>query len=164
MDEALSTTPLDSTGSRIEAVEGGRAVLGTDPSWTALLLPVDREWYALPAREVREVVREPSTVRLPTAPSLVVGVFNLRGEVVPLLDTSLLLGLGKSQPAAFAVVVDSSMGPVGLSASAVPRCVQLGEAVDQSRTAGTAGTFRFEERAAVLLDIEGLVALMRPDS
>ena len=42
--------------------------------------------YALPAAEVREIVRAVTIVPLPTAPAMVEGLINVRGEVVPVLD------------------------------------------------------------------------------
>ena len=45
---------------------------------------------------VREVVAAPTLTRLVTAPSIVLGLFNLRGEIVALLDTAALLGSARS--------------------------------------------------------------------
>ena len=60
----------------------------------ALLLPVGDDLYALPMDWVREVVAAPTVTRLVTAPSVVLGLFNLRGQIVALLDTAALLGNG----------------------------------------------------------------------
>jgi len=46
----------------------------------ALLLPVGDDLYALPMAWVREVVAAPQLTRLVTAPSVVLGLFNLRGQ------------------------------------------------------------------------------------
>lgn len=49
--------------------------------------------YAVPVDEVREIVRHPREVtRIPDVPSFVVGLCNLKGEVLPLIDMSLRLG------------------------------------------------------------------------
>ena len=45
----------------------------------------------------------PPLTRLVTAPPMVLGLFNLRGEIVPLLDTAALLGVGRTEQVAFAV-------------------------------------------------------------
>ena len=73
----------------------------------AVLLPVGDDIYALPVDWVREVVAAPPVTRLVTAPSVVLGLFNLRGEIVPLLDIAALLSIGKVRTTAFAVVVSS---------------------------------------------------------
>ncbi|QDV14897.1 Chemotaxis protein CheW [Rosistilla oblonga] len=46
---------------------------------------------------VREINRLSEITCVPHAPTHVLGVVNLRGEVVPLLDLGLLLGLAKTQ-------------------------------------------------------------------
>ncbi len=57
----------------------------------ALLIPVGSDTYALPLEAVREVVVDPRVTELPTSPAVVRGVFNVRGDIVPLL-----LRLGRS--------------------------------------------------------------------
>jgi len=63
----------------------------------AVLLPVGADLYAVPMGWVREVVAVPPPTRLVTAPPLVLGLFNLRGQIVPLLDTAALLGLRSAE-------------------------------------------------------------------
>ena len=45
---------------------------------------------------------------------MILGLFNLRGEIVPLLDTAVLLGIGRTESVVFAVVLHTHQGPVGL--------------------------------------------------
>ena len=106
---------------------------------------------------VREVVQAPLLTRLPTAPALILGLFNLRGEIVPLLDTAALMGLGRLPDWSFVAVVRSSLGPAGLAATALPEPVGLGEPVGASESPATAGTYAVGQRLAVLLDIEQLL-------
>jgi len=56
------------------------------------------ERYALEARYVREVLRLGERTPLPGAPEFVVGVLNLRGEVLAVFDLRPLLGLGAAAP------------------------------------------------------------------
>ena len=73
----------------------------------ALLLPVGNDLYAVDMAVAREVVASPEIQPLPTAPATVVGVFNLRGEIVPVFDTAMLLGLGRGEGGrGFAVVAE----------------------------------------------------------
>ena len=51
---------------------------------------------ALDASGVQEVIRIGSVTRVRQAPDEVVGVMNLRGKIVTLLDLGLILGFGKS--------------------------------------------------------------------
>ncbi len=55
---------------------------------------VKGQLYALEVTAVREIVRMQPIAPLPNAPSLIEGVVDLRGAVVPILDLSRVLGLG----------------------------------------------------------------------
>ena len=123
----------------------------------ALLVPVGLDLYAVPMDAVREVVRAPLLTRLPTAPGLVLGLFNLRGEIVPLLDTPALMGLSRIPAWSFVAVVRSRIGSAGLAATALPEPVSLSGAVAPSESPATAGTYATGQRLAVLLDIEALL-------
>jgi purine-binding chemotaxis protein CheW len=122
-----------------------------------LLVPVGLDLYAVPMEAVREVATAPILTRLPTAPGPILGLFNLRGEIVPLLDTPALMGLGRIRDWPFVAVVRSSLGPAGLAATALPEAAALGEPVGSSESPATAGTYAVGRRLAVLLNIEELL-------
>jgi purine-binding chemotaxis protein CheW len=59
----------------------------TDPGICEILVfEIGGQRYALPAAEVREIVRAVAITALPRAPAIVEGVINLRGRIVPVLD------------------------------------------------------------------------------
>jgi purine-binding chemotaxis protein CheW len=124
----------------------------------ALLLPVGDDLYALPMDSVREVVLAPAVTRLVTAPSDVLGLFNLRGQIVALFDTAALLGTGTISSAAFAVVVNSAEGPAGMAATDFPQRGVLNDPAGESELPGTNGQFHVDRRIAVLLDPISLLA------
>jgi purine-binding chemotaxis protein CheW len=123
-----------------------------------ILVPVGADLYAVPIGWVREVVISPPLTRLVTAPAMVLGLFNLRGEIVPLLDAAPLLGLGHIESVAFAVVLQTHLGPVGLSATAFPERALLDEPVGPSELANSVGSYRVNDSLAVLLDVEALLS------
>lgn len=127
----------------------------------AILLPVGEDLYAVPIGWVREVVPVPSLTVLVTAPPLVLGLFNLRGEIVPLLDTAAMLGLGEVGAVAFVLVLQSGDGLVGLAATGLPQRILLGAAAGPSELPGTAGTYRVGDRVVVLVDPALLLASER---
>jgi purine-binding chemotaxis protein CheW len=51
-----------------------------------------RERFCLPVLEVEEVVDWPIVTRIPLAPAFLMGVFNLRGTIVPLVDIAFTEG------------------------------------------------------------------------
>jgi purine-binding chemotaxis protein CheW len=111
--------------------------------------------YAVAVQWVQQVVAAPAVTPLVTASSLVIGLFNLRGEIVPLLDTAALLGVGHVAgigPVAFAVVLRGTEGPAALAATAVPERISLDPPASTSALEGTDGTFQVDVRVIVLLD------------
>src|SRR3954471_16174737 len=71
---------------------------------------------ALPIADVRETLPVPPITRVFLVPACLSGVFSLRGEIVPVIDLGILLGL----PATVAgddskiVVVECAAGTVGV--------------------------------------------------
>lgn len=51
------------------------------------------EKFAIPVDHVQEVVEFGQVTKVPNAPEYMLGIINLRGRVLPLLDTKLKLGL-----------------------------------------------------------------------
>jgi purine-binding chemotaxis protein CheW len=118
----------------------------------ALVMPVGADLYAVPIDWVREVVAAPALTGLVTAPPVVLGLINLRGEIVPLLDTAALLGVGTLADVAFAAVLRTPFGPAALAATGLPEPAALGEAAGPSELFGTAGVYQLERGVAALLE------------
>lgn len=126
---------------------------GIAASARSLLVPIHEDWFLLDMRIVLEVVAAPEVTALPTAPRCVMGLFNMRGEIVPLLDTGDLLGLRSMRTAPYALVIETPHGPAGLALSGVPESVDLGPAIGRGDLAGTTTTHGFGRRMAAVLDI-----------
>lgn len=124
----------------------------------AILLPVGEDLYAVAVDVVREVVAAPKITVVPTAPAGVLGVFNLRGTVLPVLDTGQLLERDGLDGAAFAVVVRCGLDEAALITTAVPAVVDLAEQVQPSRAPGTKGTYLTGERLVPLVEPSALLA------
>lgn len=123
-----------------------------------LVLPVGGEFYAVPLGSVREVMPRPRATALPTGPHSVLGLINVRGEIVPLYDVLGLLGTGTTHQAQFAAIVEIAAGAAGLAASSAPTSEVLGERVRDAGHAATSGVHRQGERLATLLDLEALLS------
>jgi purine-binding chemotaxis protein CheW len=123
----------------------------------AVIFPIGEDRYAVATSAVREVVSDPHPTRLPTAPAILLGAFNLRGEVIPMFDTAALLGIGKVTDAPVAVVVNTAAGAAALVVSGLPRFVVLEDEVGPSELRGTLGVYAVGDGIAVMLDIEALL-------
>jgi purine-binding chemotaxis protein CheW len=55
------------------------------------------EKFALPVSYVQEIVEVDKVTKIPNAPEFMLGIINLRGRILPLLDTRLKLGLPKTE-------------------------------------------------------------------
>jgi chemotaxis signal transduction protein len=117
-----------------------------------VLLPIGSDLYAVPVEWMREVVTAPPLTALVTGPDVVLGLFNLRGEIVPLLDTAVLLGVPRLDQVAYALVVRSRTGPAALAATAFPRRARLDPPPVPSELPGTAGIYRLGRQVVALLD------------
>lgn len=51
-----------------------------------------RERFCLPVLDVEEVVEWPVVTKLPLGPAYLIGIFNLRGTIVPLIDIAMTEG------------------------------------------------------------------------
>jgi purine-binding chemotaxis protein CheW len=127
----------------------------------ALVIPLGEDLYAIDMLAVREVVAAPRPTPLPTGPANALGVFNLRGEIVPLFDTALLLGLHAVSRIAFAVVIESALGLAGLVATDTPESVELGEVLATADATAGRALYAVADRVAALLDVETLLAPAR---
>jgi purine-binding chemotaxis protein CheW len=58
-----------------------------------VLFSLSGETYAAETRFVRAIQRSPELTRLPGTPPILIGVTNLRGEVLPVFDLRILLGV-----------------------------------------------------------------------
>jgi chemotaxis signal transduction protein len=124
----------------------------------ALLLPVGADRYALDLTRICEVVRGPELTSLPGAPPGVLGVMNLRGEVVPVLDSAALLGTGRLARADYAVVADTDAGLAALAADGEPATVELAEAAGPSELEAGIARFAVGDAVVALLDLDALLA------
>jgi purine-binding chemotaxis protein CheW len=135
---------------------------GVSSGQLALLIPVGTDTYAVSLDTVREVVVDPRVTQLPTSPPVVRGVFNVRGDIVPLLDTGLLLGLRACMEEPYAVLVETIHGTAGLVATDMPMTVRLNESVGHSDIEGTTETYLVADaRLAVALDVAVLLSPAR---
>ena len=129
---------------------------GADGGLRALLLPVLGEWYAIELASVREVLRRPAITPLPGAPAAVLGVLNVRGEVVPALDTAALVGLGGLDAVPYVAVLDTTAGPGALGAGAEPRTAILDRRAGAPEGPCAIGRYAVDELVVTLLDGDAL--------
>ncbi len=123
-----------------------------------LLLPVDGELYTVPIQVFREVVAAPRLTRLPSSPEPVLGLINVRGEIIPLFDIGAMIGAPSTRTAPYAAVLDTPSGPAAVAVTSPPSTESLGARAGGSVVAGSRGVYMQGERLAVLLDFDSLLS------
>ncbi len=58
-----------------------------------VILILNDEWYGIPVENVREILKRGEITRVPCAPPEVIGIINLRGEIISIIDLKKVLGL-----------------------------------------------------------------------
>lgn len=58
---------------------------------------VGEEEYAIPILNIQEIIKPIEYTRVPSVPEYILGVFNLRGNVIPLIDLRLKFNLKQSR-------------------------------------------------------------------
>lgn len=85
------------------------------------------EQYAIPAGAVREVARTEVVTQVPGAPPAVLGITNVRGRVLPVVDLPALLGLSRDRgaPPARIVIAEHRGRQAALAVDAVTDVMTL---------------------------------------
>ncbi len=91
---------------------------------------LDGERYGFPIASVREVVEIPKIMPVPETPEFLLGVINLRGEILAVLDTKSRLGfdgaeIGKTSKL---IIVDTGEHRAGLLVEDLPGVIHIDEA------------------------------------
>jgi len=103
------------------------ALFDTHGAVELILLEVAGADFCIDIRSVREIRGFTASTPLPQAPDFVLGVINLRGAVMPVLDLRARLGLGKTEASGrhVIVVVHHEDRPAGLLVDAVQETMIL---------------------------------------
>lgn len=122
---------------------------------------IGEQQFALDIMAVREIRGWSASTPVPHAPSYVVGMINLRGVVLAVVDLGARLGLGVCQPDSSSVVVVAHINgvPVGLLVDAVCDIIQVTE--DMVQPPPGVGTDEVREFVQGIISTdEGIVTLL----
>src|ERR1700682_4168706 len=117
-----------------------------------LMFGVNAAFFAVPMETVHQVLRHPVLTTIPLSPAGLLGVVNVRGEIVPLLDTGVLTGTGPLNKSPFAVLVSGQKDMVALAAEELPIAADFEEPVGPGSRPGELGVYRHRRRLVVLID------------
>jgi len=101
---------------------------------------VAEEAYAISVLNVLEVARLGEVTPVPGGPVQILGVRNLRGKILPVIDLAALLGTRRTGPAARLLVTESDGRQAGLAIDEVTGVGELADPADEAESALLAGT------------------------
>jgi purine-binding chemotaxis protein CheW len=143
---------------------------GTEPTVQQLTFNLAGEEYGVDILSVREIRGWSRVTRIPQTPEHLLGVLNLRGAIVPIMDLRLRFGLERESygestvviivavaERLFGIVVDAVSDVVDIDPGAIKPVPDMGAVVDTRYLKGLA---THVERMVMLLDVE---KLMRPE-
>ena len=126
------------------------------------------EIYGINVFKIREVMKLPPITKIPDADSRIMGVVNLRGENIPLVDLKHSIGLGEGPlEGAKLIITEYNDNKQGFLVSSVDRIVRMGwdrvqvpPAMIRSSRQGavTAVTKLDDGRMVLILDVEKVLA------
>jgi len=139
-----------------------------------LIFSLHGSLYAVPALAVREIIWLPELTPLAQAPFSIVGVVNLRGKVVPIVDLNVRLGQGR-QPCRVqdsVIVLEEAGTLIGIIVNEVRRVRSIAEAEMEAAPSSLspgrgeepaarflAGVAKVEDDIIMLLHLENLLRL-----
>lgn len=134
---------------------------------------VDEETYALNVLDVQEVLRDAEITPIPGAPDAILGIINLRGNVVTVVDARTFFGLEEKawdENSRIMVIEVASGEIVGLVVDSVAEVIALPQAVvDQAmmavaddRARHILGIVPQDEKLIILVDMKSLSDLSTP--
>ncbi len=133
---ALSEAALDISEDRARQIMDERAralarppVEGPDAGAVIKVVTfvLGGERYAIETRYVREIIRVTQVTPMPAVPDHFIGLTNLRGEILPLVDLRRFFGIGRTvlADAPWAIVLGTEAADLGAPVAALQETLEL---------------------------------------
>lgn len=138
-----------------------------DPVLQWVTFRLEDETYGINVMQVQEVLRYTEIAPVPGAPSYVLGIINLRGNVVTVIDTRLRFGLEATDTTdnTRIVVIEAENQVVGILVDAVAEVVYLSQSeIETTPNVGNDESAKFiqgvchkNDQLLILVDLEKLL-------
>jgi len=168
MNEDFQLAPIPPDAELGELLEAMEASVQRTPESQYCVFRSGRERFCLPVLDVEEVLEWPLVTKLPLSPAYVLGIFNLRGAIVPLIDIAITEGR-RAGLLPKHVVVASLRGDghhddlrLGIAADEVVGTFSVRDREDLLEQAPEnvphcVGMLRHEDRLALVIDLRRLL-------
>jgi len=139
-----------------------------DPVLQWVTFRLDNETYGINVMQVQEVLRYTEIAPVPGAPPYVLGIINLRGNVVTVIDTRLRFGLMQTETTdqTRIVIIETENQVVGILVDAVAEVVYLRQSeIETTPNVGNEETAKFiqgvchkNDELLILVDLEKMMS------
>ena len=139
-----------------------------DPVIQMVTFRLQDETYGINVMQVQEVLRYTEIAPVPGAPHYVLGIINLRGNVVTVIDTRSRFGLAASDvdDSTRIVIIEAEKQVIGILVDSVAEVVYLrGSEIDSAPNVGTEESAKFiqgvsnrENELLILVDLDKLLS------
>lgn len=122
-----------------------------DPVIQLVTFRLKDEIYGINVMQVQEVLRVSEIAPVPGAPAYVLGIVNLRGNVVTVIDARIRFGLTTASPddASRIVIIESDQQVVGILVDSVAEVVELRQSqIDAPPSVGSEDNARYIQGVA----------------
>ena len=129
-----------------------------------LTFVLENEQYGVEILRVKEIIGYQTATHIPRTPAYVLGVLNLRGVIIPVIDLRTKLGMDKSEPSTYTAIIIAQIhgSSIGFVVDQVQEVAAFGEEEisdapefgSQTDTAYIAGVAKSEKRVVMLLNLE----------
>ncbi len=129
---------------------------------------LENETYGINVMQVQEVLRYTEIAPVPGAPEYVLGIINLRGNVVTVIDTSTRFGLAGSEVSddSRIVIIEAEKQVIGILVDSVAEVVYLRRSeIDSAPNIGTEESAKFIQGVSnrngellILVDLDKLLS------
>jgi len=140
---------------------------GNDPVIQWVTFRLDNETYGIRVMQVQEVLRVTEIAPVPGSPHYVMGIINLRGNVVTVIDTRTRFGLNTAEmdDSTRIVITEAADNVVGILVDSVAEVVELRRSqIESSPNVGNDESSKYIEGVAtrngellILVDINKLL-------
>lgn len=92
--KSLGIVAADVLRSRAESLAAEAEIHELDDQMGILLFRLGDEWYAIKVEDVREIDQEYARTPIPCVPDFILGVVNIRGEILSVTDLARMMRIG----------------------------------------------------------------------
>ena len=123
-------------------------------------LRIAAEAYAAPVTHVLEIADLGTVAAVPGAPAEILGIRNLRGRLLPVIDLAALLGIPRTAPPAFLLVTETAGHQAGLAIDEVTEVGEMAEPTEETSSSLLLGATLTGGELVGVIDVPGVFAAL----